>query len=822
MITLDGVGARARPELTPLLAAAIGFAVLAGVCTATRGELRDGCANIGSLLLAAGGSVGCLRAARRTAGRWRRGWVAMAVACGSWAAGQLAWTVLESVLDEAIPYPSVADIGYMGFPVAALAAFGLLAPPASRLQVWRRLLDALTVGAAITLVAWLVVLSSVTDGAASPVTRLVELAYPVGDVILLTIAALTFAQTRGRPDGWRRLAAGAAAMAYSDAAFAFLTARGEYTSGGPADWGWWAAFCLFGVAGVRVRPAPAQESVEPADQKPDGSGMLGYATIAVAVIVVVVDYGRGERFDDVAGVLTVLVVALVLVRQYVALWENRALTQAVQAREAQLHRLAFHDALTGLANRALFLDRLGHALQLAGRDQRPVSVIFCDLDGFKAVNDSLGHAMGDRLLVGVAERFRAVLRSTDTLARLGGDEFAALIEQAGDDRAVEVVAEAMFGALEQPFPMSGRTVSVSVSIGVATADPRRSPQSAVTLLHRADVAMYEVKASGRPGVRTYDPAADGAADGRAGGCGAGRHAARSSARSMDRPRTEPIPATGSSDTLADAFADALDRRLVRAAYQPVVDPGDGHISAVEALARWTHDGREIGPDVFVPMAERTGLSGTLASLMLENTCEQLGRWSRRLGHQQLRAAVNVSPADLTDAELPTRVERLVQRHGLGMGQLILEVTETRMWRPDEVLDVLLALRASGVRIAIDDFGTGYSSLSRLASLPLDSLKLDRIFVSDIDHDESRLQFLAGLLDLARHLGLRTIAEGVERPGQLLALRRLRCDLIQGYLTGYPMSADDLTPLLLADATMLPFGLQPAWRVGTTNPVLARP
>jgi diguanylate cyclase len=800
----DGVGTiTPRLGARPALAAATGLAMLCGVTLALpAGDARAWISNAAETVVPTIAAAGCLRAARRSPrGRPRRGWAAMALACLSWAAGQVAWTVLESGLGDAVPYPSVADIGYLGFPVFGLAGFFLLSPPASGLQVLRRVLDGLTVGCAIGVVTWLSVLAH-AGFAVTPVTAaLITTLYPVGDVVLLTVALLTLAEHHGTFPAWRLLGAGALAMALSDGLFVYLTAMDAYRSGGPADWGWWLAFVLFGLAGVLTAPADAAPRMPARRQE---GGLLPYASLATAVLAVVVSYGQGRPLDRTAGVMAALLVMLVLVRQYLVQRDNRRLTRDVLAREAQLHRLAFHDPLTGLANRALFLDRLGHALDLAKRKPRPVSVIFCDLDGFKSVNDSLGHAMGDALLVGVAGRFRSALRDSDTLARLGGDEFAVLLERGAG--SADVVARALLDSLATPFALDGRTVAVSASLGVATADPRRSPESAAGLLHRADVAMYAVKASGRGGVHGHDP---------------GRDPVHVTPAGTPQVRTSRH--TGRDDgsgRLAEALADALDRRAVRAVYQPVVDPETGRIAALEALARWTHEGREIGPEVFVPVAERTGLSGLLSGVMLEHACAQLGHWTRLLGHDRLRVAVNVSPADLTDAGLPSRVRALLDHHGLGRGQLALEVTETPMWRPDEVLDALRGLRGSGVRIAIDDFGTGHSSLSRLACLPLDTLKLDRIFVADVDHDDSRLTFLAGLLDLARHLGLRTIAEGVERPGQLLALRRLRCDLVQGYLTGRPATPEALTPLLVAGTPMLPFGLQPGWRAGNASRVTA--
>jgi diguanylate cyclase (GGDEF)-like protein len=761
------------------IAAAIGFLVLAGSTTALQGEARLWVANLGVLVLACGAVLGCARAARRSRGRSRRGWIALATAAGSWAAGQLVWTVLES-LGIMTPFPSVADIGFLGFPVAALVGFGLLSPRTAGLATPRRLLDALTVGCALGLLAWFTVADAVADER-PPLVTAVALAYPIADVVLITVTVLTLAQTREKPLLWTLLGFSMVAMTTSDVAFSYATAAGTYTTGSPVDWGWWCAFCLLGTAGSLVTGArrgprpPTARTAAPA-------GLLPYLPLAAVAGVAAVQSATGTGLDPVAIGLIVVLVVLVLVRQYVTVHDNETLVRTVQQREGQLHEMAFRDGLTGLANRALFLDRLGHSLDLSERDHRPVSVVFLDLDGFKAVNDSLGHAMGDVLLVRVAERLRGTLRAADTLARLGGDEFAVLVEHGSRiDQDARTVAQALLDALTVPFQLEGRTVSVSASIGVATVDPGpatagalpRGAEHAATLLHRADVAMYAVKAAGNGGgILVHSPALD------------------------DSPRRD-------EPALQRAFAGALERGEVRPVYQPVVDPVTGRIGALEALARWTHDGVEIPPTTFVPLSARAGLSEHLTALMLEQACAQLGSWNRTLGHRRLRVAVNVSPTELSDDGLPGRIAVLFAQHGLAPGQLALEITESGLAnRQERALDVMTELRAVGVRLALDDFGTGYSTLARLSSTPVDTVKIDRFFVADIDHDVQQKRFLVGLLDLTRHLGLRTVAEGVERPGQLHELRRLGCDLVQGHVIGRPASAADITPLVLADGPVL--------------------
>ncbi|MBC8093725.1 MAG: EAL domain-containing protein [Pseudonocardia sp.] len=313
---------------------------------------------------------------------------------------------------------------------------------------------------------------------------------------------------------------------------------------------------------------------------------------------------------------------------------------------------------------------------------------------------------------------------------------------------------------------------MTASVGVATIEPGAGRAAAATLLHRADVAMYAVKTAGKGSVLVHSPALE--------------------------------VATGDGPALHRAFGAALQNGAVRAVYQPVVDPVSGRISALEALARWRHDGHDVPPAVFVPICEQAGLSDHLTAVMLEQSCAQLAVWNRGLGHRRLRMAVNVNPTEFSDTGLPDRVARLLSRHELAAGQLALEMTEVSLsHRPDAAVDVMNRLQMMGVRLALDDFGTGYSTLSRLASTPVDTVKIDRFFVADIDHDVRQKRFLLGLFELTRHLGLRTIAEGVERPGQLTELRRLGCDLVQGHYIARPAPAADITALVLADVPLLP-------------------
>jgi diguanylate cyclase len=733
---------------------------------------RAASADVVSLVLAIAAGCCCLRAARQTTGSVRRGWFAIALACWVWSASDLLWAVSVDLLGIEPGYPSALELGYLLFPVGCLLGLRWLAAGPSGLTGTRRALDGLMVGCALGLVAWVAVLDTVVDTApGSVLVSAIALYYLLADIVLVTVVVLAVAQQRRDLVRWALLGGGVVLLAFTDHAFAYLLAGGVAAGGSLLGCGWWLGFGLIGAAAlVPSRPAVPAGSNGSVLGRALWTGLLPYLPLVAAAAVTGADMIVAVEHDQVAEVLFVTLVLLVLARQFVMLRDNLALGRTVRQREAQLQHQAFHDELTGLANRALFLDRLGHALDLAGRNQRPVSVVFVDLDGFKAVNDSFGHAVGDALLIRVAERLRGALSPADTLARLGGDEFAVLVEQADQPSAV---AEGLLGALQPPVHLDGHVLSVSASVGVATAEPEQIGAGHATgLLHRADVAMYAAKTSGKGRVQVHSALLD-----------------------VGRRYDEP--------TLLRAFAAALDGGTVRTLYQPVVDLVGGGIVAFEALARWTHDGVDIPPSTFVPICARAGLSARLTATMLEQACGRLAGWSQRLGHDRLRVAVNVDPTEFSDAALPDRIEQLLVRHRLAPRQLILELTESATGnRPEVALEVMQRLRTMGVSLALDDFGTGFSTLSRLAFTPADIVKIDRAYVVDIDHDAQRRRFLAGVLELTRSLGLRTVAEGVEREGQLQELRRLGCDLVQGNHTGPARSEQDITALLLGDGSVL--------------------
>jgi diguanylate cyclase (GGDEF)-like protein/PAS domain S-box-containing protein len=434
------------------------------------------------------------------------------------------------------------------------------------------------------------------------------------------------------------------------------------------------------------------------------------------------------------------------------------------ALEERLTHQAYHDPLTGLANRVLFRQRVDQALQRADRARSSVAVLFVDLDDFKRVNDSLGHAEGDRLLVVVSERLLNATRGCDTVARLGGDEFAILLENVRDVPDMLTVAERVTGAMRQPCPLSGREVLVGLSMGIARAGDDDGPDD---LLRNADVAMYISKNQGK-----------------------GRH-------QLFRPEMH-------EQAMERLELEADMRKTIGGPdfglhFQPIVELRTGRIAGVEALARWTHPVRgQIPPSTFVPLAEDTGLIVPLGYWVLSEACRHAAGWQAEApaGAPRLSVTVNLSGRQLHEDGLVDEVRAALAVSGLVPASLVLEVTESVMMQDTEVtLGRLHELKELGVQLAIDDFGTGYSSLAYLQRFPIDIMKIDRAFVNGVARSAGDLELVRSILSLADSLGLYTVAEGIEDDAQRAALLRLGCQLGQGYLFARPLVAAEVGPLL---------------------------
>ncbi len=431
----------------------------------------------------------------------------------------------------------------------------------------------------------------------------------------------------------------------------------------------------------------------------------------------------------------------------------------VRAR-GRLAHLALHDELTGLPNRALLSDRLEQAFDRSHGRGRHVALLFVDLDHFKLVNDSLGHAAGDSLLRQAAERLGAAVRDVDTVARIGGDEFVVLCESISQEEA-ERLAERVVAAFHAPFRLEGGEAVVTASVGVAVAEPRVTPAE---LLRDADTAMYRAKSAGRNAAAPFTP----------------------ELRAITLRRVE----------IETRLRPALERGELELHFQPLHTVA-GTLHGFEALARWPLPGRGMVPPAeFIPVAEATGLIGPLTDWALDTGLAALARW--RAGHPglDLTLAVNIAPGLVATAGLRQTIADTLTRHRVPAHALCLEITESALVVDDApARHFFTALRDLGVRLSIDDFGTGFSSLAYLTQLPVDELKIDRAFISVLPGRTAEATVVASIVGLAHQLGLQALAEGVETDEQLATVRRLGCDLVQGYLLGRPMPAEEIDRLL---------------------------
>ncbi|HEX3214488.1 MAG TPA: EAL domain-containing protein, partial [Actinomycetota bacterium] len=452
--------------------------------------------------------------------------------------------------------------------------------------------------------------------------------------------------------------------------------------------------------------------------------------------------------------------------------------------EAQLVHQAFHDGLTGLANRTLFTERVEHAL--ARKGQGDLAVLFIDLDDFKHVNDSLGHAAGDQLLVAAARRLQGCLRPTDVAARLGGDEFAVLLERVTDTDGAATVAGRVLDTLHQPFGLNGRTIPIKASLGVATGQP--GIDEADELLRNADVAMYAAKAGGKDRYELFRP-------------------------DMHEDMLQRLE-------LEAELRHVADRDQLVLHYQPIIELVSGRITRVEALVRWDHPAKGLlPPSAFIPLAEEQGLIGPIGNWVLLQACLQARRWQDQFPDAPpLSVHVNLSGRQLEEQSLVGEVVRALETSRLSPRQLTLEITESVLVSDVEAMSARLReLKGLGVLLAIDDFGTGYSSLSYLRRFPIDMLKIDKAFVDGIGQGREDTALAHAIVKLSHTLQLHTVAEGIEQPDQASHLAALGCQDGQGYLFARPLHAGAMTELLaksLADGGFYLPTSQPAEPVAT--------
>ena len=693
----------------------------------------------------AGAAGVCFLAARRP-GPDRLAWCALAAAVTLGLVGNLVYTLVVARMDEE-PFPSIADAFYLGYYLPLYVALvALIRARVARFHasMW---LDGIVGALGAGAVAVAVLLGpalEITQGDTAAV--LTSLAYPVADVVLLGLLVAVGAILGVRSD--RTLLLLAAAMVANlagDIVYLDAATAGVYVEGGPLDLTWLLAVALMAVAARTDRGTGGRT---PAEGR--GTARVGWRVLAVPLAcnvasLLVLGFDSGNRFNAAAAWMAVACVLAALARVAITFREVRAFNE-VRA-EART------DELTGLPNRRALYEKVTSALATAAPD-RPTALLLMDLDGFKEVNDSLGHHAGDHLLRQIGPRLVPALRSGDLLARLGGDEFAVLLPDAGLDEA-EALASRLRALVLEPMTVEGIRLHVGVSIGVAGA-----PVPAATveeLLRCADVAMYAAKAA-RTGVQVYVP------DPR-GGTG-------------DRLRTmEDLRSALESD----------DEIVVH--LQPQVDLRTGAVVGAEALVRWHHPVRGLlSPADLLPAAEQAGLLRPLADTVLDlSLSAAAGWWPER----EVPVSVNLSAANVTDLDLPRQVAQALVRHGLPAHALTLELVEdTLMTDPERGQRVLRELRRLGIRTSIDDYGTGYSSLAYLRNLPADELKLDRSLTHDVATEPRAATIVRHTVGLAHDLGISVVAEGVEDDATAQVLADLGCDVAQGFAIAHPMPVVD--------------------------------
>jgi len=735
-----------------LVLLALGSYVLGGV-NRTFSEL-DQCA---VFLLAA---VNCALAARSATGQLRVAWGWFAGACLFSTMGQAVSPWYELVLHTAAPFPGLADVGYLGFPLGAVIALAVFPSNLSHADRRRMTLDALTTASAIGLVSWATALGAVVHaGGASLFATSVSVAYPLSDMVLLVVCVMVLSRSRAHRVPLAFVAAGLALMALADSGYAYLVATNSYTTGNPIDLGWILGFGMLAVA--PVTPGATVDNVQAASPSAAGT-FLPYVPLGGAIALLAWQMANRHPVSGVETVLAVVIVLLVLLRQFLTVRDNQLLARTLTARETELRHQAFHDALTGLPNRSLLFDRFSQVLLAAKRAGTTTGLLVIDLDRFKEVNDTFGHHYGDELLAQIGPRLRLELRESDTVARLGGDEFAVLLPDITDLSAAMAVAGKLRAVLETPFHVEGVDLDVEASVGLVLSGEHGADPA--TLLRRADIAMYVAKAQNL-GVCAYDPTLD-------------SHSPARLALLGDLRR-----------------AVSLGQLVLH--YQPKVSISTAEVFGVEALVRWQHPDRGlILPDEFIPLAEHTGLIGPLTICVLDAALIQARAWMD--AGRPLMVSVNLSARNLLDQELPQQVGDLLAATGVPAGLLVLEVTESAlMTEPDRAKRVLEDLSALGVRLSIDDFGAGYTSLGQLKNLPVDELKIDKSFVMNMHNDPSDALIVHSIIDLGHNLGLSIIAEGVETAAALTDLAAFGCDVAQGYFLCRPVTATSFDRWLAA-------------------------
>lgn len=750
-------------------------------------------------LLAAAVLFMASHASRQVSSRLALAWGVIALGQLSYALGDTTWGILEAGFKQA-PFPSAADGFYLAYYGLFLA--GILLLPAQKLtrNEWvKRILDIGVVMLSAGLIFWTFLIGpqAVANQSESPLVYTLSLAYPVGDLVLLwALVVLVYRQIKNQPTyPILMLAASATAQIITDSFFSYQSINGTYQSGSFSDIGWVVAYVCAGLAGILQIQAITSAQAK-SNQKEKLPGILArfnrwnmhlpYFWLISAYILLLESYYNQLPVDFITlSVGVSFIIGLVLLRQVVTINENirlfdqvnymlqHAQTQAgelqktnqvleteIAERQRVEEKLSFdalHDALTGLPNRVLFIDRLSHAIERFRMSGNPYSVLFLDLDYFKVVNDSLGHTLGDQLLVAISRKLSDCLRVSDTVARLGGDEFVILLEGIQAAEAVSQTARRIQQSISQPFDLGSHAMYSSASIGIVLSSPEYS--NAEEVLRDADLAMYRAKALGKNRVEFFDPSLR--------------------ERAISRLAVE------------NELRRAIEQQEFHLHYQPILSLQTSQLIGFEALIRWQHPARGMLPPIeFLPVAEESGLIVPMGEWVLEEACRQTREWQKLFpAEQPLCINVNISYKQFIQEDFVKMVEEVLQKTGVEPACLRLEITESVLIdNTSAAASVFEQLTKIGVQLQVDDFGTGYSSLSYLHRYPIHTIKIDRSFIQEIDEEAKHSDLVRTMVLMAANLGMDAIAEGVETESQMRVLKELGCKYGQGYLISRPMEA----------------------------------
>jgi diguanylate cyclase (GGDEF)-like protein len=726
-------------------------------------------------------TTACVLAARRCRGDHHAAWALLAASTAAWGLGQTAWSVYELGLNEPVPFPGLPDFGFLGSAVLAGVAVAVWPSSAGRgASRARALLDGAIVAASVFFLSWLLVLDTVYDASgAGSLSAVVGLAYPISDLVIVTLVVIRL--TSG---GTKRIAplllvgAGLALVAVADSTFAFLTTTGTFGYGNAFDGGWIAGFLVIALGAHLARPgdvdSPQHETASLLRV------VFPYLPLVLAGLLTATKLVSRDPLDLFEQMQFTGLGLLVLVRQLLTLLDTHQhrerLESEAEVQTEQLHRQAYYDSLTGLSNRSTLADRMADATAAATLAQRSVAVLLLDLDGFKLVNDTLGHSAGDRLLVTLADRFQTCVRPGDTAARLGGDEFAFLLTDIIFPSDALEVAERLLAAVRVPVALEGQELFVTASIGVVVTD---NPTDGAELLRNADVAMYAAKEDGKGRAQLFEPSMHG--------------------RLLERLELE------------SGLRQAVECGELEVHYQPTVSLATGHCVGMEALVRWQHPHSGlVSPSEFVPLAEATGLIVPIGSWVLHTACRQTRVWQLETGDDSLHVNVNLSPRQIVDDTVVDQVRDALATSGLAPHNLVLEITEGILVQdPELAVRRLEQMKALGVRFALDDFGTGYSALGYLRRYPIDVLKIDQSFVSSLHEGRQDTALVRAVIRLGGALGLQVVAEGIERSEHVQILKEMHCDIGQGYYFAKPMPAQEMRRWLEASRSPIPAPRRPA-------------